>query len=583
MGMASLASGLNTRKKFRLKEVGKTIAATLLVLAIVEVFLRVVYFVRNSMVDYVVLPYNAAQDFGPVPPWIDGLRILERDEALFWRNRHNVRRSYMDVYSPVEREEDRTALLRQFLPVIPKSLRGNPVWSVSLNSQGFREVEFSTEKPSSVFRIICLGDSWTFGANVDQEDAYPQRLGALLRREFPEADFEVFNLGVLGYSSYQGLELLRRKVLDIEPDLVVIGFGMNDASVAGYRDKDMALYDKRSNAVVKKARHVLGEIELYKILRYAAEIVRRKPWSIGDYMQTIAASAGTPAEAWIGGQGNESADYEKLEPYTRVSLNDYETNIVEMIDLARAHRAGIILLYNQLWDTPYRRVLETISRAKEVPLVDSKVLIDRARTEIEQNLEEGLGLRPPKASQADGSEETEVIFRVYAGKHAVPTAIYIAGVHPNLGGGVPNKLAMYDDGTHGDQRAGDDVWSYAATFAPGTRLFYVYTNSGETGRWESVDIPEIRRFTVKAAAPGEKLYRPIESFGKMYMQADGWHTNAAGYELIAKTLLENLKKHDSLRRYLEQTAAKQDEQLGKEVEARRTPPRPSTPSLGFGR
>jgi lysophospholipase L1-like esterase len=487
---------------------------------------------------------------------MDGLRILERDEALFWRNRRNVRQSYMDVYSPVEEEEDRTALLRQFLPVIPESLRGNPVWSVSLNSQGFRDVGFSAEKPSSAFRIICLGDSWTFGANVDQEDAYPQRLGALLRQEFPEADFEVFNLGVLGYSSYQGLELLRQKVLDMHPDLVVIGFGMNDASVAGYRDKDMALYDKRSNAVVKKARHVLEQIELYKILRYTAEIVRHKPWSIGDYMQTIAASAGTPAEAWIGREGNESADYEKLDPYTRVSPSDYETNIVEMIDLARAHGAGIILLYNELWDTPYRRVLERVSRAKGVPLVDSKVLIDRARTAIERNLDERLGLRPPKASQADGNGETEVIFRVYAGKHAVPTAIYIAGVHPKLGDGVPNKLAMYDDGTHGDQRAGDNVWSYAATVAPGTRLFYVYTNSGETGRWEGVDIPDIRRFTVKGAGAGEKVYRPIESFGKMYMQADGWHTNAAGYKLIAKTLLEYLKKHESVTKHLEQTAVK---------------------------
>jgi lysophospholipase L1-like esterase len=547
MWMASLASDSKASRKVSIKEVGKTIAATLLIFAIVEVFLRVTYFVRNSMVDYVVLPYNAAQDFGPVPPWIDGLRILERDEALFWRNRHNVRRTYMDVYSPVELEEDRTALLRQFLPVIPESLRGNPVWSVSLNSQGFRDVEFSPKKPSSAFRIICLGDSWTFGANVDQEDAYPQRLGALLRQEFPQADFEVFNLGVLGYSSYQGLELLRRGVLDMDPDLVVIGFAMNDASVAGYRDKDTALHDKGATTVVKKTRQLLEKVELYKTLRYAAQVIGHEAWSIGDYMQKIAASAGTPAEAWSGREGHESADYEKLEPYTRVSPSDYEKNILEMIDLARSHGAGVILLYNELWDTPYRSVLEKVSMAKEVPLVDSKVLIDRARTRIEQDLEEKLGLRPQRAGQADSSGETEVIFRVYAGNHAVRTAIYIAGVHPKLGDGVPNKLAMYDDGTHGDQRAGDDVWSYAATFAPGMRLFYVYTNSGEKGRWEGVDIPDIRRFTVEAAAAGEKVHRPIESFGKMYMQADGWHTNAAGYELIAKTLLENLKKHESLR------------------------------------
>jgi lysophospholipase L1-like esterase len=544
------------RGKVILKEVGKTIVATLVVLAMVEALIRVCYFVRNSMVDYVVLPYNAAQDFGPVPPWIDSFRILERDETLSWRNRRNIRRTYLDVYSPVHVEEDRTALLRQFLPFIPESLKENPVWSVSLNSQGFRDTEFSKEKRSSAFRIICLGDSWTFGANVDQEDAYPQRLGALLRQEFPKADFEVLNFGVFAYSSYQGLELLKKTVLDMDPDLVVIGFAMNDASVAGYRDKDMPLYNKGSNSVVKRASRVLEHIELYKLLRYAAQVIRHEPWSIGDYMQDIAHSAGTPAEAWIGGQGTESVDYEKLEPYTRVSPSDYEKNILEMIDLVRSHGADVILLYNELWDVPYRDVLQEVSRTKGVPLVDSKALIDRARTRIEKDLEEKLGLQPAKVNQAGSGGEIEVIFRVYLGQRPVPEAIYIAGVHPKLGDGVPNKVAMYDDGTHGDQRAGDSVWSYAATFAPGTRLFYVYTNSGEKGHWEGVDIPEIRRFTVKAPSQGDKVYRPIETFGKMYMQADGWHTNAAGYELIANAVLEKLKKNKSVISHLEKSSAK---------------------------
>ena len=74
---------------------------------------------------------------------------------------------------------------------------------------------------------------------------------------------------------------------------------------------------------------------------------------------------------------------------------------------------------------------------------------------------------------------------------------------------------MYD-GTHGDQRAGDDIWSYSATFAPGTRLSYIYTNSGEEGKWEGLDVPHIhiRSFTVEAKIGEEKPYRPIESFGK---------------------------------------------------------------------
>jgi lysophospholipase L1-like esterase len=63
-------------------------------------------------------------------------------------------------------------------------------------------------------------------------------------------------------------------------------------------------------------------------------------------------------------------------------------------------------------------------------------------------------------------------------------------------------------------------------------------------------VPHIRSFTVEAKNGKAKLYRPIESFGKIYMQADPWHTNAAGYELIAKALLDVLKKNDRVKDYL---------------------------------
>ena len=96
-------------------------------------------------------------------------------------------------------------------------------------------MEIRKQKPSSVFRIICLGDSWTFGWNVGSTQSYPRQLQALLRREFPEANFEVFNLGVGGYSSFHGLRLLETRVLDLNPDVVVIGFAMNEPHMAGVR------------------------------------------------------------------------------------------------------------------------------------------------------------------------------------------------------------------------------------------------------------------------------------------------------------------------------------------------------------
>jgi len=171
---------------------------------------------------------------------------------------------------------------------------------------------------------------------------------------------------------------------------------------------------------------------------------------------------------------------------------------------------------------------------------------------MEEELERKLDLRPAKEPGVRSKGEIEVVFRVYLGDYLVPKAVSIVGNHPKLGNLVPNKTAMYDDGTHGDQKAADNVWSYSATFPHGTKLFYVYTNSGEQSKWEGLDVPSIRSFKVDANHEGKKLYRPIESFGRLYMQADNWHTNAAGYELIAKTLLEILKKDQKVKDYLRQ-------------------------------
>lgn len=515
----------------------QVVIGILLVFLTAELALRIVYLVRNRRVDYMPLPYAVHGEYGPIPPWVDGLRILQPDAKLVWTLKPNLHRKYIDIFSPVSDEEERTELVRKFSPVIPAIFRNNPAWEISVNSMGFRDIPFTSKRPGT-FRIICIGDSWTFGANVGQDQAYPQRLRSLLHREFPGANLEVFNMGVPGYSSYQGLLLLKTKALEMQPDVVVIGFGMNDAIPAGYRDKE--LQTKYAN--VNRLRNLLNTVEIYKLFQYRQAISQYKSMSMTRHMKRMAAIGGTPKEAWVGKEGTELADYKQLEPYLRVSPSDYEKNVTEMVELAKNRGATAILLYNQLWSSPYSTALERISVAERVPFVNSKALIDRARTDIEEQLQNRLNLRPAASDDhSQFADKIPVVFRVYSGSRIVPKALYITGTDHTLGNAVPNEIKMYDDGTHGDQRAGDHVWSYTAPLTPDQKIYYVYTNSGRPGHWEGLDIPEVRRFVVKRDGTGT-LYRPIETFGELYMQADGWHTNALGYDLIARALLEALKQ-----------------------------------------
>jgi lysophospholipase L1-like esterase len=521
-----------------LKNLAKGLAVALVFFLAIEALLRIVYFARNATASYVPLPYSVGDEYGPTPPWLDGVRILERDSELIWKNRPGVERKYVDIFSPAANENERLRLLRQFIPGLPAALKNNPVWEISLNSQGFRDEEFPAGKTPGVFRIICLGDSWTFGANVGQEQAYPQRLKALLRREFPEANFEVFNLGVLGYSSQQGLELLRRTIDKMQPDMVTIAYAWNDASLAGFHDSDMSGHE--ISGAAKLAAAIAERSETFKLMRYLALLMKSRPKSLADRLREESARA-----------REEAIDYDKLEPWTRVPLKDYEKNVSDMIELARRHGAGAVLLYNEMSEqSRYRSALKNISRARRVPLIDSSALVAQARREAEQGLESKLALQPRGENRAGAGGAVEVVFRVYAGDEPAAQAIYIAGNDPQLGDLAPNKVALYDDGTHGDQRAGDRVWSYSASFPRGTKLVYVYTNSGAAGRWEGLDVPAIRAFTVEAKGAAGKIYRPIESFGKLALQADAWHTNDQGYELIARALLDVLKQDQKMKDYL---------------------------------
>ncbi|MBZ5560753.1 MAG: hypothetical protein LAO77_26155, partial [Acidobacteriia bacterium] len=347
------------------KGVLKSLITTLIFFAVSEAGLRAAYALRNAFVRRVPLPYALGDEYGPIPPWLDQLLILQSDDTLIWKSAPRVRRTYVDIFSPVRTENDRLALLRRFLPTLPAEFRDNPTWTIDLNSDGDRSPEIAKTKAPSTIRVACIGDSWTFGMNVDQARTYPSRLAAWLRQVQPDRQFEVVNFGVLGYSSFQGLQLLKTRVLDLQPDIVAIGFGMNDSEVAGYRDKDMISTSKPR--VSTRAKEFAEDLEVYKLLNYTAQLLKFHPKPIGEYLESDHASSVRAAK------GSDVVDYESMEPWTRVSPRDYERNIRVMIELATARGARVVLLDNELWsDSPYRPILRAISAETHVPLVDSE-------------------------------------------------------------------------------------------------------------------------------------------------------------------------------------------------------------------
>lgn len=116
---------------------------------------------------------------------------------------------------------------------------------VTTNSLGFRSPEIPSRKPPGVLRVLCLGDSQTFGNGVAQDRTYPARLQA---RMFAAADappVEVINTGVQGWDPVQEVDLLERVAPLLQPDVVILGINLNDIGDAVRTHKE-ALVDPRT-------------------------------------------------------------------------------------------------------------------------------------------------------------------------------------------------------------------------------------------------------------------------------------------------------------------------------------------------
>jgi hypothetical protein len=97
---------------------------------------------------------------------------------------------------------------------------------IRINSQGFRDQEHEKAKAAGVFRVAVIGDSFAEALDVPIEDTFWTVMQRQLAgcRALPAKKVEVLNFGVSGYGTGQELIMLRRRVWDYSPDVVVLAF-----------------------------------------------------------------------------------------------------------------------------------------------------------------------------------------------------------------------------------------------------------------------------------------------------------------------------------------------------------------------
>lgn len=96
-------------------------------------------------------------------------------------------------------------------------------YRVVSNSQGLR-MSNDLKFPKKKQRILCLGDSFTFGIFLVNHDTFPELLG----QKFP--DKEVINAGICGYTIADEVSLFNQRAKYCEPDIIILQALDNDLS-----------------------------------------------------------------------------------------------------------------------------------------------------------------------------------------------------------------------------------------------------------------------------------------------------------------------------------------------------------------
>ena len=144
------------------------------------------------------------------------------------------------------------------------------------NSFGFRDVEHTLPKDQGVFRILGLGDSFTYGIGAEIDQTYLFVLEAMLNDLSSVSNkIEIVKAGIPRYYPYVQRLLLQYYGIHYEPDLIIIGFVPNDVIDTHY-GLDAVMLD-RSGYLKTRVANDMGSLGnfLYKNSHFLRIVLKR--------------------------------------------------------------------------------------------------------------------------------------------------------------------------------------------------------------------------------------------------------------------------------------------------------------------
>lgn len=241
-------------------------------------------------------------------------RMYRPDRELFWRLHPDL-----DIEA------------RNYL--VPREWGEPSPFTIRTNASGLRMARPLPGGKNGT-RIVCMGNSCTFGWGVDREGSWPYQLEKLIVSKLGLSNVEVWNAGMPGYTSHQGVRFFESDVAGWDPDILVVSFGFNDSRLAPTPDEELA---RRRDSMAGRIGAAASRFRTYRLLE---KLIRR----------------------------DRPVPEARARKGPRVPVKLYGANLERLIDEARRRGIRPVLLA-LVMPEEYRREVGEVARRKGIPLV----------------------------------------------------------------------------------------------------------------------------------------------------------------------------------------------------------------------
>lgn len=186
--------------------------------------------------------------------------------------------------------------LKEFVPNSEGKQRGV---FYKINSLGFRGDQ-PKEVTENLFKIIILGDSTSFGLDVEQTKSYPALLETGLNNLKSEREFEVINASAPGLGTAAQLDIFQERLKSLSPNLVILAFFPNDLMDNQVYLREKALLEDDSlKGKFKKVLHWRGKLKFYQLITNFALGFTKRGKTGGDWTLSAVSGKGIAEDLFL--------------------------------------------------------------------------------------------------------------------------------------------------------------------------------------------------------------------------------------------------------------------------------------------